>query len=763
MQSNIFNKDFPKLSSTGSTAPVPAARRGQILRQFLICATSAAFLLMPTHSVESQTKKQLTVHEIYGTTLFLGKSLRGIHWMKSGDRFSFLKTDTARKLTSIWLYDARSGEEKMIVDAKNLLLKEEKEPFHIINYDWSPSEQQILFTETLPARGVKSGGNFYLYDLRTKEFRQLTSTKEPQSIIQFSPDGNYISFVRSNNLFILDLRNGTETQLTHDGSDVIINGKFDWVYEEEFGIINGYEWSPDSKRIAFWRLDVSHEPIYTITDFMPLHLSLEQQRYPNPGDSNAVVRIGVVWVATGEVRWMDIGENTDIYIPRIKWTPDSRYLSIQRLNRAQNKLELLFADPTTGRSTVVLTEIDSAWVSVRNDLTFLKKKNLFLWSSERSGFLHLYVFKYRGSRLLSGRQITHGDWEVSDLLGIDEKHQRVYFTSTKNSPLERQLYSIKLDGSDLQQISSDPGIHRPTFSPTFAYYLDNFSNVQTPPQLRLHKASGELVRIIEENKMPELENYAMGHHQFLSFFTSDSVQLNAWMITPVDLDSTKKYPVLVYVYGGPGSQTVLNAWGGQSYLWYQMLAEKGYIVFSVDGRGTGGRGRAFEKIVYRQLGKWEVHDQIEAAKYLASLPFVDKNRIGIWGWSYGGYMASLSLLVGADYFQAAVAVAPVTDWRLYDSIYTERYMGMPGDNPDGYKESAPLNHAEKLKGKLLVIHGTSDDNVHWQNTIQFVAALQKQNKQLSTMFYPNKDHGIYGGNTRENLFTLITDFIVENL
>jgi len=715
---------------------------------------------MPTHSVEAQTKKQLTVHDIYGTALFLGKSLRGIHWMKSGDRFSFLKADTTTKLTNIWLYDARSGNEKMIVDAKNLLLKDGKKPFRIINYDWSPSEQQILFTETLPARGLKSGGNFYLYDLRTKEFRQLTNTKEPQSIIQFSPDGNYISFVRSNNLFILDLKTGTETQLTHDGSDVIINGKFDWVYEEEFGIINGYEWSPDSKRIAFWRLDVSHEPIYTMTDFMPLHLSLEQQRYPNPGDSNAVVRIGVVHIATGEVRWMDIGENTDIYIPRIKWTPDSRYLSIQRLNRAQNKLELLFADPATGRSTVVLTETDSAWVSVRNDLTFLTTKNLLLWSSERSGFLHLYLFDYRGNMV---RQITHGNWEVSDLLGIDEKHQRVYFTSTKNSPLERQLYSIKLDGSGLRQLSSDPGIHRPVFSPTFAYYLDNFSNVQTPPQLRLHKASGELVRIIEENKIPELENYTMGHHQFLSFFTSDSVQLNAWMITPVDLDSAKKYPVLVYVYGGPGSQTVLNAWGGQSYLWYQMLAEKGYIVFSVDGRGTGGRGRAFEKIVHRQLGKWEVHDQIEAAKYLASLPFVDKNRIGIWGWSYGGYMASLTLLVGADYFRGAVAVAPVTDWRLYDSIYTERYMGTPDGNPDGYKESAPLNHVEKLKGKLLVIHGTSDDNVHWQNTIQLVATLQKQNKQLSTMFYPNKDHGIYGGNTRENLFTLITDFIVQNL
>ena len=721
----------------------------------------ALLLLLATSANALGTEKTLTVHDIYGSSLFSAKSVQGIQWMKSGNRFSYLDVaDTSTKLRSIWIYDVKSGKREIAVNAKDLLLPGGTEPFRITTYAWSPAEDQILFTETLPARSLKTGGAFYLYDMKTKSFRQITQTKEPQSIIQFSPDGKHIGFVRENNLFVYDLTSGSEKQLTHDGSATIINGQFDWVYEEEFEIINGYRWSPDSRRIAFWRLDISHEPVYPITDFMPLHPGIEEQRYPNPGDTNAVVKIGVVAVAAGGTKWMDIGTDTDVYIPRIQWTQDPNVLSIQRLNRRQNVLDLLFADVTTGATRAVITERDSAWVSIRNDLTFLKSKRQFIWSSERSGFLHLYLYDYDGKLV---NQVTSGDWEVSDFEGVDERRDLVYFTSTKNSPLERQLYSLKLNGRGLTQISRNRGTHSVSFSPTFAYYLDSYSNIETPTQQILLESNGNVVRVLEANPLSPMRDYAIGAEHFITFATSDGVTLNAAILYPVNFDSTKRYPVLFDVYGGPGSQTVRDAWGGTGYLWHQLLAENGYLIFVVDGRGTGGRGCAFEKIVNNQLGKWEVNDQIEGAKYLATLPYVDAHRIGIWGWSYGGYMASLTLLVGADYFKTAVAVAPVTDWKLYDSIYTERYMDTPQHNPKGYEESAPINHAGKLKGAFLVIHGTSDDNVHWQNTIQLVNALEKANKQFRTAFYPNRNHGIFGGATRENLYTRITDFLMENL
>jgi len=725
-------------------------------------------LLIPKNSgqclLAQQGKKEFTIEQIMGSgaRMFSTKSLQGVHWMRDSKRFSYLEYDTSSKTTNIWMYDVKSRKQSMFLDAKKLVLKPAGEPFRIVNYMWSPDEKNILFTGTVPARSVKTGGNFFLYNLKSGTFKQLTDTKEPQLNVKFSPDGKSIGFVRSHNIFVMDLETGKETQLTFDGAEHVFNGHFDWVYEEEFGIIDGWQWSPDSKYIAFWRLDENRVPEFKMTDWDSLHLKFIEMRYPKAGDPNAIVKIGVVSLETKQTKWMDIGENDDIYISRIKWTNRPNTLSLQRVNRLQNKLELMLADVTTGKTKVILTEIDTtAWVEPeRDDLTFLKNSEQFLWSSERSGFMHYYLYDYDGKLI---QQLTTGNWEVQTLCGVDERNGTIYFTSTQKSPLERQLYGVHLDGSNVKRISQEDGTHSVTFSPDFEYYIDNFSSIDTPPQIRLHKSDGTMTAMLVENKMEILKDYKLGKPELLSFKTTDGVTLNASMLKPPDFDSTKKYPVLVETYGGPGSQVVRNSWGGAGSFWHQLLAQKGYIIFKVDNRGTGARGAAFKKMTYRHLGKWEVNDQIEGAKFLATQAYVDKTRIGIWGWSYGGYMASLTMFVGADYFKTGVAVAPVTHWKFYDTIYTERYMARPQDNPEGYEESAPITHAEKLKGNLLIIHGTADDNVHFQNTVELVNELQKHNKQFRVMFYPNRNHGIYGGNTRVHLYTMITNFILENL
>lgn len=705
--------------------------------------------------------KELTVDDIFTNMQFYGKSLYGVKWFNEGDKFSFLGYDEESRSVSIYEHDVKTGSEEILVREGDLIPDDtlKRKEFPIENYYWSPGEKYILFTGLLPSRGKKTGGSFYVYDLKEKQFKLSVESKEPQVNIKFSPDGKKTGFVRNNNIFILDLETKKEIQLTFDGSEIILNGVFDWVYEEEFSIIEAWEWSPDSRSIAFWRLDQSAVPKFNIVNWDSIYPQVNVMRYPKPGFPNSSVKIGVIDLESKKTTWMDIGEEPDIYIPRIKFTADPKLLSILRLNRLQNKLDLLFADVNTGASKLILTESDSAWVEVEDDLNFLKSEKQFIWSSDRDNFHHLYLFDYEGKLL---NQITTGDWEVSSLDAFDEKNQKIYYTSNEKGAIYKDLYSINFDGSEKRRITSAEGVHKTDFSENSKYFIDYYSN---PSQLKitsLYNNQGELIRNLKDPDMSFLDEYSFSAPEFLTFTTTDGVKLNAEIIKPADFDESKKYPVLIYTYGGPGSQSVDYSWNGDC-LWYGLLNQKGYIIFMLDNRGTGGRGKKFKTIVYKNLGKWEVNDLIEGAKYLSSLPFVDKDRIGIWGWSYGGYLAALSIMKGYKYFKTTIAVAPVTHWKFYDTIYTERYMQTPALNPDGYEDSSPLNHAGKLKGNFLLIHGMGDDNVHFQNSVELMNKLIDKNKQFRTMFYPGKDHGISGGNTSIHLFKLMTQYILENL
>ncbi|RCK76681.1 MAG: Dipeptidyl peptidase IV [Ignavibacteriae bacterium] len=715
------------------------------------------FLYCNNYITAQIREKEITLEDIFLSNKFAIKSLRSVTWLKSGEAYLYLYTDTSKKQTDIWKYNVKTGSQEVFIDASKL---DTQAVFRIQNYILSPDESKILFTGVLPARSVKSGGNIFLYDLKNKTFKQLTNTESEQVNIKFSPDGKYIGFVRDNNIFIIDTFTFKETQLTFDGGKHILNGKFDWVYEEEWSIIDGWSWSFDSRYIAYWQLDESQVPEFPLIDYTKTPVGIKNIRYPKAGEKNSSVKIGVIDIHKGTNQWFDLGQEEDSYIPRIFWMPNNNKLAIFKVNRLQNKLGIFEADPMTAKTRKLLEENSESWVDVEQSNYFFLKNGSFIFTSERSGYNHIYISTF--DKKIETKQITKGEYDVIKILSIDEKKGVIYFTSTEKSPLERHLYSVDFAGKKVKRITEQDGTHSINISPNFKYYIDTYSNANTVPKIILCSIDGKLIRTIEENNIPAFGEYKIGRKEFFQFKTSDNIELNGWMIKPVDFNPEKKYPVLIYVYGGPGSQTVLDQWD-RNNLWYTLLTQKGYIIVSVDGRGTGARGAKFKKIVYKNLGKWETNDQIETAKYLSNLSFVDKNRIGIWGWSYGGYMALMSILLGNEIFKTAVAVAPVTDWKYYDTIYTERYMQTPELNPDGYKESSVLNYADRLKGKLLVIHGTDDDNVHWQNTISLANEFQKYNKQFLTMFYPGKDHSIAGGVTRLHLYTLMTNFIIENL
>lgn len=708
----------------------------------------------------SGQKKVFFVEDIYSKREFYGSSLRSVQWFDDGNKFSFIKYDSTSKSMAIFQYDVLTDEENVLISSNELKIPNSDETITIMNYKWSPNEKYILFTDLLPARDIKSGGTFYIYDLVNKNIIRVIKSEQEQMNAVFSPDGNKLAFVRGNNLYVIDIASGVEKQLTKDGSEEILNGHFDWVYEEEFSIIVGFDWSQDSKSIAFWRLDQTNVPKINIAKWDSLYFNFLEMHYPKAGAKNSIVKIGVVNIEDGNTQWMALGDETDIYIPRIKFTNDPNILSVQRLNRLQNKLEFLLYNVKSGRGDLLFNETDSAWVDINDNLYFLRDNKRMIWTSERDGFNHLYFYDLK-KKLVS--QITKGNWEVNDLFSVDEKNELIYFTANERGTIYKDLYSINFNGENLKRITELSGYHSINFSSNNEYFIDVFSNANSLPSTILCKSNGENMKALIAADMSVFQDYGFSQMEFFKFTTSDGVELNAAMIKPVDFDSTKKYPVLFYNYSGPGSQIVQDRWGGINHLWHEILAQRGFIIFMLDNRGTGGRGKAFKNLVYKNLGNWEVNDQIEGAKYLSTISYVDTARIGIWGWSYGGYMSALTLLKGADYFKVAVSVAPVTDWRFYDDIYTERFMSLPELNPEGYNNSSVLNFTDKLKGKLLLIHGTGDDNVHFQNSVALVKKLISENKQFQTMYYPEKDHGIYGGMTRIHLFNMITDFILKNL
>ena len=721
----------------------------------LIFKAPVLFFFLSLQLLHAQ-QKALTVEDIFKSRQYALKSLSGVHWLPDGKAFLFTQKEEKR----IVKHEVETGEEISWLELEDIVDPHTGKALKLFSYRLSKDGQKILFkTDAKRVWRRYDEARFLVYDLRKKQIKAVFNDSTRVRHAKLSPDGQWVGFVFENNIYVQNLKDNTIRQITHDGSQVILNGKFDWVYEEEFGQSDGWRWSPDSRKIAFWRIDQSNEPTFSWTEFDGKYGSVRTIHYPKAGDANAIVKIGVYHLENEKTVWMDLGPQTDIYIPRILWTNDPQTLAIQRLNRLQNHLELLLADVADGRTKVVLTDEDSCWVDVRNDLQFLKTRKQFLWTSERDGYRHIYLYDLNG-RLI--KQLTSGPWEVTRVLGVDEQKGSVYFTANKGNTIENHIFSIALDGSNMKQLDNESGTHRALFSPDWKYFIDTYSSAHQPPVQALKTANGKAVRTLLENKLDIFEDVQLAFPEFLTFETSDGVSLNARLIKPVDFDPQKKYPVLIYGYGGPGSQLVRNAWG-RNILWYTLLTQKGYIIFTVDNRGTGGRGKAFKNLAYGDIGKYALKDHIEAAKFLAKLPYVDESRIGIWGWSGGGYLTLMCMTKGAEYFKAGIAVAPVADFRLYDTIWTERYMGLPQTNQAGYDSTSVLTYVDRYKGGLLIVHGASDDNVHMQNTMQVIKQLQLQGKQFRLMIYPGLNHSLQGPGAHYHLYKMMTDFIVENL
>jgi len=721
------------------------------------------FLFFVPSMVNAQTPGKFTLSDIFDSPKFAGDSLWQAKWIPHADAFTFMKPDDADSIISIYKHDVTTGEESIFIDGHTLYVPDTDSLLAMSGYRWSKDGSKILlYTSKVEIwrRSLKCA--VYVYDVNEGTVTPVFEGKERISNARVSPDGSRVGYVYKNNIYTRDLTGGETRQWTEDGSEVISNGKFDWVYEEEFGITQGWAWSPDSKKIAFWRMDQSPVPEFSWLDYNPLHQKLTTIRYPKPGEQNSLVQIGVIDLETGETTWMDLGKETDIYIPRMKWTEDPNFLGIQRLNRAQNRLELLLADARTGKTKTILTETDSCWVDVHNNLFFLKDRERFVWTSEQDGYNHIYLYRLDGKLV---RQLTDGEWEVYRLYGIGESDGAVYYSSNQEDITECHIYSVKFDGSGPKRLTGEAGWHRASFSDDFQYFIDSWSNIRTPRQWTLYAAGGTQIRTLVENDLSMYDGYALAYPEFFKMTTGDGAELQYSMIKPADFDENRKYPVLVACYGGPGGPMVRNAWYRKSFLWYNLIAQQGYIIFSMNNRGIGGSGKAQANLAYHNLAKWALHDHVEAAKYLGHLPFVDPERIGIWGWSFGGYLTLLAMTKGSDYFSTGVAGAPLACWRLYDNIYTERYMGRPEENPDGYDSASVFSYIDRLNGNLLIIHGMADDNVHVQNTMQFIERLQAMGKQFDLMVYPGHDHSVRDKKDKVelHLYNLITRYILDNL
>ena len=716
-----------------------------------------------TPTAQAQRKQPLTLEDIFSKPTFRSASVPGFTWMHDGRYYSAVEP------AGLVQHEVTTGRV-----VQTLVAASDLREVHVDGYDFNADEQKVLFnTAVEPIYRHSSRASYYVFDRGTKKLTAL-SPGGKQSYATFSPDGRQVAFVRDNNLFITDLATMAETAVTTNGvRNQLINGAADWVYEEEFSFAQGFHWSPDSRKIAFYTFDESQVPEYDMQLWGDLYPKEYRFKYPKAGEKNSVVSVSVYDVASRKATKMDVGPEPDQYLPRLMWTTTPNVLSIQRLNRLQNKLEILHADATTGQSKVVLTDNNKAYVEINDDLNYLAGGKQFLFTSEKDGYQHLYLYAMSGQLV---RQVTKGPWEISEINGFDAKAGVVYFTSTEGSALQRHLYRIGLNGKGKTRLGeASRGTDAVNMSPDMRYYLNVHSSVGVPPVTSLREGhTGKLVKVLEDNAAlrQTLTQYDLGTHAFFTFKTSEGLELNGWMIKPSNFDPVRKYPVLMHVYGGPSfgsssTQTVLdNAGSGVSfndYLWYQLLAEKGYIIVSVEGRGSSGRGAEFRKATYANLGKFETIDQAEGAKYLGALPYVDKSRIGIWGWSFGGYMTALAMTKNPDLFKMGISVAPVTNWRYYDTVYTERYLRTPQENPGGYDDNSPVQFAQNLKGKFLLVHGTGDDNVHFQNSIAFVDALVKADKDFQTLYYPNRNHGIRGGNTTLHLYRQMTNFITGNL
>jgi len=726
------------------------------------------FLVFGALSVKAQEKQNFELEDLYMRPTFYAKSVRGMNSMRDGRSYASFERGQLN------IYNYQTGElERTLFGIADLVLEGEEVPIGLQDYELSQNEDKMLCATDIESIYRHSfHADYYVYDFNTKTLQPLSANGK-QRLATFSPDATKVAFMRDNNLFIKDLETGEERQFTHDGLyNHIINGTPDWVYEEEFSFSQGFFWSPDGKKIAFMRFDESNVREFQMEEFEGLYPGWYSFKYPKAGEDNSIVEIYVYDLETGKTVKMDTGTETDIYLPRIAWTKDPNVLAIQRLNRHQNHLEILAANATTGESRVFYDETNEYYIDITDDWHFLDDGKTFLMTSERSGYNHIYLYKMDGTLV---KQLTNGPWDVTTVYGFDGKE--VFFQAAKNSPVDRQIYAVNLRGK-MREVIGRPGTNDARFSNDFSYLININSSITQPRQYELYTNKGKLVRVLEDNHefVERLQTFNLGEKRLMkisdpAFVLPDGTQVDvdAWQILPPDFDPSKKYPVLIYVYGGPGHQTVTNSWASSDYWWMQLLAQHGIISVSINNRGSGAQGELFKKMTYLQLGKYETEDMITLAKYMARQPYVDADHIGIYGWSYGGFMAANGITKGADVISTAVSVAPVTNWRYYDNVYTERFMRTPQENPEGYDLNSPVHNTAMIKGNYLLCHGSGDDNVHYQNAMELIKAMISNGKQFDLMIYPNKNHGIYGGyeygdgECRMHLFNKIDNFLFEHL
>ncbi len=712
-------------------------------------------LLISTLVLNAQ-EKEITIPQLWDGT-FSAERLESIRPLSDSDQYTVLKIDRKKQSAEIVRYDyAKEGSGTALVSSKDA----PEIPF-FTGYTFSDNEAKILLeTAVEPIYRRSKRAKYWVYDRATKKATLLIDKKIQEPLL--SPDGQKVAFVYERNLYIKDLTNNNLVEITKDGNYQTINGITDWVYEEEFGFVRAFDWNPNSKQLVYMRFDESKVPIFSMDVYgNDLYQFPYIFRYPKAGESNAVVSLHTFDLNTQEKVSLQFPEEAPHYIPRIKFDGGDNSLIVQSINRHQNHLKVWRFNTKENSVDLLLEEKDAAYVDIHDNMTFLPDQS-FLWTSERDGFNHIYHYASNGDLI---RQVTQGDWEVTAYYKYNSKTKEIYYQSVEKSTIGRAVYAIKLNGKGKRLLSPEKGYNGARFSGDARYYIHTYSDETTAPVFTLKKTrDASTLRILVENKKLEehLQEYNLPKKEF-STLSINGEELNMWMIKPKDFDPSKKYPLLMFQYSGPGSQQVTNRWGDSRSLWHKMLANKGYIIACVDGRGTGFKGAAFKKATYMNLVKYEAIDQIDAAKAFGALPYIDARRIGIWGWSFGGHMASHCLLTGNDVFSMAIAVAPVTNWRFYDTIYTERFMRTPQENPEGYDLNSPINYAKQLQGKFLIIHGSGDDNVHVQNTMRMVEALIQADKQFEWMIYPDKNHGIYGGNTRNHLYTKMTNFIFDNL
>ena len=699
--------------------------------------------------------KRLTLEDVTGESPFEIASLGKIVWISGEDAYTFLKQ--SNDVRSLYRVDLMTDDTTLFLDGEQL--KFNGSSVVVTNYSFSQDGHKILIqTDREKIWRRTNWGTYWIYNRETDEMVPVSKNNQRLRNVKFSPDGKMVAYVREdNNLYTFEIGRKRERQLTRTGTDVVLNGHFGWVYEEEFSIYDAYRWSPDSKTIAYWEENQSRVPVFTMINELELYPVTTEIRYPKAGQTNPTMRIGVVKATGGATRWMDIGDNRDMYYPRIYWH-SSEQLLVMRMRRLQNRWDLLICNPKSGKKKQGLMEMDeNGWVSVHDNYRFLEKDEI-VWISERSGYQHLYRHTLKGEELA---QLSDGQWEATRIVHLDEERGVVYFMANKASVAESHLYSVSFDGTGLKQLTTEKGNHSVQFSPLGEYFVDSYSSVSQPSKIVLKKQDGTTVRIIKETEKNQFDDYDWSIPRFVTFKTHDEAETLDGIVTlPVGYKKGKKYPMMVYGYGMPGTQIVRDRWGG---LWNQFLAQEGFIVFSMDARGMSGRGEVFKNLSYGDMSRYLAKDHVAGIDYMVREWGADPDRVGAWGWSGGGYFTGLMLTKNGSHFKAGVSVAPVMDFRLYDTIYTERSMGLPQDNEAGYDSTSVFSYVDNLQGHLLVIHATGDDNVHSQNTTQLVEKFVNAKQPLEVFYYPNRDHGIRGGNSRIHLYTKMFNHLREHL